>query len=105
MESNCNPVVTIKLASKKYKSHQISSKHKEAATKRTFSRPKQIITNMPTKRSSFTPSFKLALDRVEEVFHGKKNIGKPIMVVFQSKDNHLLLFRWSAMQTQTQNLM
>ena len=71
MESNCNPVVTIKLASKKYKSPQISSKHKEVATKRTFSRSKQIITNMPTKRSSSGPSFKLALDRVEEVFNGK----------------------------------
>ena len=104
MESKCNPVVTIKLASKKYKSPQISSQHKQAATKRTFSRPKQIITNMPTKRSSSTPSFKLAVDEVEEVFHGK-NIGKPIVVVFPSKDNHLILFRWWATQTQTQNQM
>ena len=71
MESKCNPVVTIKLASKKYKSPQISSQHKEAATKRTFSRPNQIVTNMPTKRSSSTPSFKLAVDEVEEVFHEK----------------------------------
>jgi len=104
MESKCNPVVTIKLASKKYKSPQISSQHKEAATKRTFSRPNQIVTNMPTKRSSSIPSFKLAVDQVEEVFHGK-NIGKPIVVVFPSKDNHLVLFRWWATQTQTQNQM